>query len=47
MGAIGLASEALRPVLGTAYGAYGVLVLTWLIWVARWTPWGSPSLRTP
>lgn len=38
-GVIGLASEALRPLLGAAYALYGVLVLIWLIWVAR-TLWG-------
>jgi len=33
-GAIGIVSEALRPVLGWAYSIYGLLLFAWLIWVA-------------
>ncbi|WP_329000984.1 hypothetical protein OHA18_41955 [Kribbella sp. NBC_00709] len=32
-GAIGIVSEALRPVLGGAYALYGVLLFVWLTWV--------------
>ncbi len=45
-GAIGIASEALRPLLGWAYAVYGVLILIWLIWLA-WALWqlGATSAR--
>lgn len=33
-GVVGIASEALRPVLGAAYAAYGLLLFAWLAWVA-------------
>jgi hypothetical protein len=33
-GVVGIASEALRPVLGGAYAAYGLLLFAWLAWVA-------------
>jgi hypothetical protein len=33
-GAIGVVSEVLRPVLGWAYAAYGVLLFVWLMWIA-------------
>jgi hypothetical protein len=33
-GAIGIASEVLRPVLGMAYAVYGLLLFVWLAWVA-------------
>lgn len=33
-GVVGIASEVLRPVLGAAYAAYGVLLFVWLAWVA-------------
>ena len=33
-GAIGIFSEMLRPVLGSAYALYGVLLFVWLSWVA-------------
>lgn len=33
-GAIGIASEALRPWLGWAYSLYGLLLFVWLGWVA-------------
>jgi hypothetical protein len=33
-GAIGVASELLRPVLGWGYAVYGVVILVWLLWLA-------------
>ncbi|MFB9446668.1 hypothetical protein Dvina_23380 [Dactylosporangium vinaceum] len=33
-GAVGLVCELLRPVLGWAYAAYGLLLFAWLAWVA-------------
>jgi|SRR5215210_3209654 len=33
-GAIGIVSEALRPLLGWTYAVYGLLLLGWLIWLA-------------
>jgi hypothetical protein len=33
-GAIGIVSEALRPILGWAYAGYGLLLFVWLAWVA-------------
>jgi hypothetical protein len=33
-GAIGIASEILRPILGWAYAVYGLLLFAWLAWVA-------------
>jgi len=33
-GAIGIISEALRPVLGWAYSIYGLMIFAWLIWIA-------------
>lgn len=33
-GAVGVVSEALRPVLGWAYALYGLLLFAWLAWVA-------------
>lgn len=33
-GAVGIVSEVLRPVLGGAYAAYGLLLFAWLAWVA-------------
>jgi hypothetical protein len=33
-GAIGIASEALRPLLGWAYAVFGLVLFVWLIWVA-------------
>jgi hypothetical protein len=33
-GAIGIVSEALRPILGWAYAVYGLLLFVWLAWVA-------------
>ncbi len=33
-GAVGIVSEILRPVLGPAYAAYGLLLFVWLTWVA-------------
>ncbi|MFI5622473.1 hypothetical protein ACIA03_03315 [Nocardioides sp. NPDC051685] len=38
-GAIGIVSEALRPVLGWSYALYGLLLFGWLIWIALalWT----------
>ena len=33
-GAIGIASELFRPVLGAAYAGYGLLLFVWLAWVA-------------
>ena len=33
-GAIGIASEILRPILGWAYAVYGLLLFVWLAWVA-------------
>jgi hypothetical protein len=33
-GAIGIASEVLRPVLGWAYAMYGLMLFIWLAWVA-------------
>jgi hypothetical protein len=33
-GAVGICSEVLRPVLGGAYAAYGLLLFAWLAWVA-------------
>ena len=33
-GAVGIVSEILRPVLGWAYAAYGLLLFVWLGWVA-------------
>lgn len=33
-GAIGIPSEALRPWVGWAYAAYGILIFVWLGWVA-------------
>ena len=33
-GAIGIASEIFRPVLGWAYAVYGLLLFVWLAWVA-------------
>jgi hypothetical protein len=45
-GAIGIASEVLRPLLGAAYAIYGVLIMIWLIWLA-WALWklGATSAR--
>lgn len=45
-GAIGIVSEALRPLLGAAYAIYGVLIMIWLIWLA-WALWklGATSSR--
>jgi hypothetical protein len=37
-GAIGIASEALRPWLGWSYAIYGILVFLWLAWIA-WALW--------
>ena len=33
-GVVGIGSEVLRPVLGGAYAAYGLLLFAWLAWVA-------------
>lgn len=33
-GAVGIVCEVLRPVLGGAYAAYGLLLFAWLAWVA-------------
>ena len=33
-GAVGVASEVLRPVLGMAYAVYGLMLFVWLAWVA-------------
>ncbi len=33
-GVVGIVAEVLRPVLGWAYAAYGVLLFVWLIWIA-------------
>lgn len=33
-GGIGIASEALRPLLGWVYAVYGLLLSVWLLWVA-------------
>jgi hypothetical protein len=33
-GGIGIITEALRPLLGWAYAVYGLLLFSWLIWVA-------------
>lgn len=33
-GLVGICSEVLRPVLGGAYAAYGLLLFAWLAWVA-------------
>jgi hypothetical protein len=33
-GALGIASEILRPILGWAYAVYGLLLFAWLAWVA-------------
>jgi hypothetical protein len=33
-GAVGIVSEVLRPLLGWAYAAYGLLLFVWLAWVA-------------
>jgi hypothetical protein len=55
-GAIGIVSEALRPVLGWAYAVYGLLLFVWLAWVAvelrrlaNTTPVGTakPSSQPP
>ncbi|WP_439936203.1 hypothetical protein ACS3YM_09540 [Nocardia sp. N13] len=42
-GVVGIAAEALRPVLGGAYAVYGVLLFVWLGWVtvALWGLAGS------
>ncbi len=32
-GAVGIVSEVLRPVMGAAYAAYGLLLFLWLAWV--------------
>jgi hypothetical protein len=46
-GAIGIASEALRPILGWAYAGYGLLLFSWLagVAVALWRLAGTPSMR--
>jgi hypothetical protein len=33
-GALGIVAEALRPLLGWAYAAYGLVLFAWLIWLA-------------
>jgi len=33
-GAVGIVSEALRPLLGWAFAVYGLLLFVWLIWLA-------------
>lgn len=47
-GAIGIVSEALRPVLGAAYWLYGLLLFAWLAWIAL-ALWrlDQPQHRTP
>jgi hypothetical protein len=45
-GAIGIVSEALRPLLGWAFAVYGLLIFVWLIWLA-WALWrlGTAAAR--
>jgi hypothetical protein len=45
-GAIGIVSEALRPLLGWAYAVYGLLLFVWLIWVAV-ALWRLGALTAP
>jgi hypothetical protein len=33
-GVVGIVSELLRPMLGSAYAVYGVLLFVWLIWIS-------------
>ncbi|CUR61887.1 hypothetical protein NOCA150187 [metagenome] len=47
-GVVGIGSEVLRPVLGGAYAAYGLLLFVWLAWVAvaLWRLAPVPEART-
>ena len=45
-GAVGIGSEVLRPVLGWAYGVYGLLLFAWLAWLAV-ALWRLPGGRDP
>jgi len=47
-GVVGIGSEVLRPVLGSAYAAYGLLLLAWLAWVAvaLWRLAAVPDVRS-
>lgn len=48
-GAIGVVAEALRPLLGWAYAAYGLVLFVWLIWVAAalWKLGANGAPATP
>lgn len=48
-GAVGIASEALRPWLGWAYSLYGLLLFVWLGWVAvaLWRLADTASVASP
>jgi hypothetical protein len=45
-GVIGIASEALRPLLGWAYAIYGIMILVWLLWLA-WALWKLGTSPVP
>jgi hypothetical protein len=45
-GAVGIAAEALRPLLGWGYAVYGVLIFVWLGWLA-WALWHLAAEAAP